>query len=367
MTGNAVKLFFWAGLIFCACLVLAGCSSKESTGNEDLLVSTDVDNNFDEEVVQEGAEGEVFDDDSGIYKPLGTYSDFVGTGQSLEHEQALGGLVRVSWQELEPSNDVYNWQPILDQVERMDSFSSGKPWSLAIAGGKEAPSWLYDLGVESFNVTTAKFDEIQVPKFWDEQLQSHLADFAVELAARFESDERLILIYLPQMTLNGVEGHFNSVDFDVLENAGLTSERWIKAVKDAAVSFAMAFPSKPIAVELHDILGSSEIPVAIMDELWNDPQLEHRVGVAMWWISGDEQFYQQELLAALERFPGDIYGQVIGRSDQVDRFPEGYPAVFEQAKRIGMRYIEPWDYEFINFTQDEIFADFNGWANRTYD
>ena len=374
MLGNTLMRFLT--ILFC-CLIFVACSSKESSQGELLSVngaseggSSEGEGSEGEGSEGEGSEddnGEVFDDDSGVNKPVGTYTDFIGSGLSLSHAQAVGGLVRVRWGEIEPSNDNYDWQLIVDQVEKMDAFSQGKPWSLAIAGGKQAPAWLYDEGVASYQVVTALSGEVTLPKFWDDTLQFHLADFANDLAARFGGDERLILIYLPQMTVNGVEGHFNSVDNEVLEAAGLTADVWIDAVKEAAVNFAMAFPTKAIAVELHDVLGSAEIPIAIMNELWDDPQLAHRVGVGMWWISGDEQAYQQDLLDALELFPGDIYGQVIGRSDQEDRFPEGYGAVFEQAKKIGMRYIEPWDYEFLHSTQDEALKDFNEWAFRVYE
>ena len=304
---------------------------------------------------------------SNAVKPFGVFSDFIGGGDSLAHPEAKGGLVRVAWNQLEPTNDDYDWQPILDQIERMDIHSSGKPWSLAVAAGKEAPSWLYEEGVSSFMVTSGRDGDVVIPKFWDENLQAHLADFALALAEQFGDDERLVLIYLPQMTLTGVEGHFNQVPFETLEAAGLTADLWIDAVKEAATSFAMAFPEKPIAVELHNILGLSEIPISIMNELWGDPSLQRRVGVAMWWISGDDSVFQTDLLAAMEKYPGDIYAQVVGRSDQVDRFPNGYAAVFEQAKRLGIRYIEPWDYEFVNFTSDELFKEYNRWSRANYE
>ena len=103
--------------------------------------------------------------------------------------------------------------------------------------------------------------------------------------------------------------------------------------------------------------GLSEIPVYIMNELWGDPSLQYRVGVVMWWISGDDSGFQADLLAAMEKYPGDIYAQVVGRPDQVNCFSNGYAAVFEQARRLGVRYIEPWDYEFVNFTSDNLFED----------
>jgi hypothetical protein len=73
------------------------------------------------------------------------------------------------------------------------------------------------------------------------------------------------------------------------------------------------------------------------------------------------------LIRAIEAFSGDVYGQVIGRSDQPDRFQDGdYATVFEQAKKLGMRYIEPWNYEFEHHTHDDLFAAFNRYCEQLY-
>jgi hypothetical protein len=86
----------------------------------------------------------------------------------------------------------------------------------------------------------------------------------------------------------------------------------------------------------------------------------------MWWISGKID-YQSDLVRAIERFPGDIYGQVIGRSDQAYRFPGGdYSAVFEQAEELGMRYIELWNYEFENHTHDGQLEAFNIYCKKQF-
>jgi hypothetical protein len=40
-----------------------------------------------------------------------------------------------------------------------------------------------------------------------------------------------------------------------------------------------------------------------------------------------------------------------------------YSKVFEQAKLISARYIEPWDYEFTITTWNNTFTDFNAYAD----
>lgn len=89
----------------------------------------------------------------------------------------------------------------------------------------------------------------------------------------------------------------------------------------------------------------------------------------MRWLSGKSS-YQPALLDVLKAYRGDIYGQVIGRSDEPDRFQDGdYATVFTQAMELGLRYIEPWEYEIktgpgtANGAWDALFAQFNAYAD----
>jgi len=87
----------------------------------------------------------------------------------------------------------------------------------------------------------------------------------------------------------------------------------------------------------------------------------------MWWISG-KTTYQTDLLEYINNFDGDKYAQVIGRSDQTHRFKDSsYATVFTQAKQLGIRYIEPWPYEFQHSTHDSLISDFNEWADLNFD
>ncbi|OUS11233.1 hypothetical protein A9Q89_09285 [Gammaproteobacteria bacterium 53_120_T64] len=303
--------------------------------------------------------------EDGIEKPTGIYSSSISHGEALANEHALGALIRVKWNELEPSPGEFNWALIENQIDNMDDFSHDKRWSLAIIAGKESPEWLYDEG--DYFVVNSMLGDISIPKFWDPQVQLRLQDLALALAAEYGDDPRLSLVYLPQMTSNGVEGHFNGVATSTLEAAGLSPDKWIAAVTTAASSFALALPSKAIAVEVHTLLNDSSIAETIINQLWDDPALEQRVGAAMWWLSGKES-YQTELLAVLREYPGDLYAQVIGRSDQSDRFLNGdYATVFAQAKELGVRYIEPWERELTYHTHDLLMADFNQWSYDTFE
>lgn len=103
-----------------------------------------------------------------------------------------------------------------------------------------------------------------------------------------------------------------------------------------------------------------------MKAFQDDPVYEGRVGLGMWWISGKTS-YQPELVEMLKKYDGDLYGQVIGRSDQTDRFEKGdYATVFSQARELGMRYIEPWNYEFEKHTHDDLMEAFNRYCDETY-
>ncbi len=91
-----------------------------------------------------------------------------------------------------------------------------------------------------------------------------------------------------------------------MRSRGNTPERWITAATRTARYFANAFPLKALAFEIHDIENSSEIPIAIINELYNDSLLNRRVGAAMWWLSG-KTTYQPNLVAFMKNFPGDKY------------------------------------------------------------
>ncbi len=222
--------------------------------------------------------------------------------------------------------------------------------------------------VETFSMQF-RGNPVQMPKYCDPVVQKRLKTTLDAVGKRYHSDQRLKLIYVPQITSNGTEGHFNGVPTQtLLEAAGIQShdknaeqkfgDLWSQAATGATQSVLHTFPDNAVAFEVHELFRSVDIPSRLIGE-FQQPEYENRVGISMWWISGKTE-YQGNLIRLLKDYPGDLYGQVIGRSDQQYRFPNGdYLAVFKQAEELGMCYIEPWNYEFENHTCDDALKTFN--------
>jgi hypothetical protein len=344
-----------------------------------------------------------------VEKPTGVFSASGATNTAIYDNSALRGvLIRADWSMIEATDDVFNFTFITNQVAAAKA--AGKSWSLAVAaGGPGSPAWLTDTGGKAVPYFTYDFHgtSTKLPLFWNSTALAELAELAAALGAEFNSDADLKLVYVSQMTANGIEGHLNGIDQTAFTSAGYTATNWINASEATAVAFADAFPDKALAFEVHELFGDETVPETIINDLWNDAALEQRVGAGMWWISGGTT-YQPDLVTVLTDFEGDVYGQVIGKSYdgawtastsypamtfrmptsppstnryryqvliagtsgtseptwpttvnatvsdgsvvwicRPSRFDGGdYTSVFDQAMTIGMRYIEPWEDEF---------------------
>ncbi len=293
----------------------------------------------------------------GATPPVGIFSASGALNSAVTgHPQVQGVLVRAMWSDLEPAPGVFQWTPISNQVQGLQA--AGLDWSLAISGS-HFPAWLTEvMGAESFTILFHGQPR-EVPKAWDPIVQTRLGVLAGALAAEFGDDPSLRLVYVPQMTANGIEGHFNGVPEATLVAAGYTEEIWIDAVSGTARQFAAAFPSQNLAVEVHEILDRTEPAMGILTGLWQDPELDQRVGGAVWWLSGRTD-YQADLLAELAEFPGTLYAQLIASSAEPERFQDGdLNTALDQARDLGIRYVEAWEYEFVHATHDADFATFN--------
>lgn len=300
-----------------------------------------------------------------ISKPKGLYTSSFGNTSALDHNEVNGALIRVEWADVEQEEGIYDFSLIEGFVSTVKS--KNLKWNLGIIAGDSSPDWLTEsVGADYFEITYQN-ELKKIPKIWDSIVNEKLESLATALANAFGQDEDLQLIYIPQMTTNGIEGHFNGVTSTELTDAGLTPDNWVESVKETAKIFANAFSNKAIAVEVHDIMGDTSIPNRIMNDLWNDSSLNQRVGAAIWWISG-KTTYQPNLINALTDFQGDIYAQAIGRSDQTERFKnDDYTTIFSQSLTIGIRYIELWEYEFVNNTFPIEFENFNNYTNMTFE
>jgi hypothetical protein len=298
-----------------------------------------------------------------VSKPSGIFSSAGSTSATvLNHPEVKGVLIRAYWKDIEATEGNFNFTTVDNQVNAVKA--KGKKYSLSIlAGGIGSPDWLITQhGVPYFDYLFRGVP-YKLPLIWNSTVQTYLGKLADQLAAKYNTDTSLHLVYIPQMTANGVEGHLNGFNQSAFTAAGYSETNWINASLQNAKRFAMAFDKKALAFEVHDLFGSSTPASTIINSLWNDNTLNKRVGAAMWWISGNTT-YQPNLVTVLQNFPGDIYCQVIDRSDSTSSFPSGdYTKVFQQAKQLRARYIEPWDHEFHSSTWNSLFHDFNSYAD----
>lgn len=331
-------------------------------------------------------------------KPLGIYHSSLSTptdrASMSSDTNSRGGNVRAAWTEVETDEGVFVWTALDTEINAVKA--AGKKYALGINSGcTGTPGWVttavQNAGGTTFDVFFRPLTyptPFTIPVGWDATYQTKLTNFAATLAARYGSDPELALVYVTQQTGNGIEGHFNSNSNSDLTDqmpdpatytgiyAGMTktqyfTAKFIEGSVSASQIMANAFPNKAIAFEVHNVLGNKDIPEAIMYQLYNDPTLGGRVGVANWWTSWDP-VYQADLITVLTNFPGDKYGQIIGKSDQdgdppgeENRFPtpQHYRDTFAAAKAMGIRYLEPWPFEFNNNTFPDEMASFNRWAD----
>lgn len=298
-----------------------------------------------------------------IAKPSGVYSSSGSSSNTvLNHTASRGVLIRAFWKDIEATSGNFNFATLDNQINAVKA--KGKKYSLGIlAGGIGSPDWLItEKNAPYFNYNFRGLP-YKLPLIWDNTVLTYLGKLADKLAERYNSDTSLLLVYIPQMTANGIEGHLNGFNLADFTTAGYTESKWINASLQNARAFATAISKKALAFEVHNLFNSPTPASTIITTLWNDASLEKRVGAAMWWISGNNT-YQPDLITVLQNFPGDIYCQVIDRSDNTASFPNGdYIKVFQQAKQIRARYIEPWDYEFGLSSWNDLFRDFNQYAD----
>jgi hypothetical protein len=301
-----------------------------------------------------------------IYKPRGCFAGTNGYQSAvLSHPEARGVLISMRWSEIETAPGVFDFSELNSNINLVRS--AGLKYSLAILGGAVgSPSWL----VDTFNADSITFtfrgSPAKLPFWWDTVVKNRLQILITELGVQFSHDTSLSHVYVTQMTTNGVEGHLNAVNMNDFMAAGYTNQKWIDAAKWTVYKFADVFPEKPLVFEIHEINNEAYVPSVIINDLYADDSLCQRVGLGMWWISGRTD-YQAALLSFIGTFQGDKYAQVIGRSTQPERFRDGlYSNAFTQAKALGIRYIEPWPYEFQNHTHDDLLLDFNTWADLNF-
>lgn len=302
-----------------------------------------------------------------IYKPIGSS---VSSGPNLSTPAMLDTncryqLILKPWSEIETSPGVFNFTSLQILINTVKSYN--KKYSLVIgAGGPGSPAWLTGTLNAPYINYLFHGNSYKLPLWWNSTVQQRLSMLVTALANQFASDTSLVLVYVTQMTANGVEGHLNGINMSTMYNAGFTHSNWISAAKQTAYYFINAFPQKAIAFEVHDVDNTSTIPQTIITDLYNDISTCGRLGAAMFWLSGRTS-YQPNLINFLSSFQGDKYAQMITSTLAPGQFQDSsIVTAFYQAQQLNIRYIEFWHEEYQYHTIDSLMYDFNNWSDSSF-
>ena len=275
---------------------------------------------------------------------VGIYSSAASLDEDvMSKDYVKGVLIRVQWKDLEPYPNHYNWELIDNQLTLVNKYQ--KKWSLGVLAGSMSPKWLYD----NFNVGYMNLlfrqNPVKIPHIYDDNLQIRFKKLIDNISNRYNSNHLLELVYLPQMTLNGIEGHFNGMTNETMLSEGFDEEKWIEYSLENLYYLNDKFPNKKVAIELHEILNSDYVAIEIARDILIKEKNEN-IGLAIWWLSGKPD-YQPGILSVFEYFTnndGEVFAQLIGNSSTPERFYNNdFREAFYQAKELKIQYIEVWN------------------------
>lgn len=116
---------------------------------------------------------------------------------------------------------------------------------------------------------------------WDPIYLAAKADLVAALGSALDAHPALAYFYFTgACSTNGYEGHCR-VDEVTYENAGYTADRLANAYQAIMDDYLVAFPTTPLAFEVHAVFDSADV----WQRLWDHAAPSGRVGVAAWWCS----------------------------------------------------------------------------------
>lgn len=260
-----------------------------------------------------------------------------------------GGLIRQTWKDIETSPGVYNWKIIDDQISKYVSIN--KKFSLGLIAGPSTPSFYKTGTVVSF---THRDKQQTMPAPWDTTYQEGLTKLMQEAGKRYASHPSLRAVYLPQTSLNGIEGSLPVTTTPSWSSVGYTPESHANAVLKMAEVTKEAFPNTRVVVELHEVMRSTEQPKLVLAGL--DP---NKFGIGIWWLG--QATYQTALQTEIKAWSGPKFMQAIGAAAQEPHASYGYRltdytgqpwginGIRQHTLDLGGQYIEVWPVDATTF------------------
>ncbi|MFI4898842.1 MAG: beta-galactosidase [Phycisphaerales bacterium JB059] len=261
-----------------------------------------------------------------------------------------GVLVRINWADVQPSEGVFDFSLIDQQIARIETY--GKKISLAIVGGPQSPPWLADAGAEMFQYEFNGMTQ-SIPIPWDEVYLDKWHGLVDAVGAAYTDEDAISLVYITHSSANGFEMQLPFSPFDQINwtQAGYTADLLVDAWVSTIGAFASAFPDHPLALDTHPVLQSDEVGERVAAHA--DEAYGGRVGIlGAWWTEHN----------AIDVYPGmfEILREASIRSHSAVQVARSYtlmPDAFESeglagaldlALCSGIRYAEVWNSDLLN-------------------
>jgi hypothetical protein len=164
----------------------------------------------------------------------------------LTNPLVAGVTIRGRWQDVEPSEGVYDWSYFDQQIARVGN--AGKQILLRItSGGKNTPPWVFDAGVETFSfVDGGSGETVTIPVFWDPIFLQKKENFIAAMGEHFAANPNIVLVSSSCANATTDDWVVPSTPTDITnwQAVGYTSAKLIGACKTIIDVTIAAFPQQ---------------------------------------------------------------------------------------------------------------------------
>ena len=267
-----------------------------------------------------------------------------------------GILVRVTWKDIETSDNVYNWALIDNQITAAQSY--GKKISLAVGGGLNSPGWLYSLGVQSISYTVPFSGTIPIP--WDATFLTKWTEFITELGNRYANDTTIQLVYMTNSSTNGFEMQLPFNPTPSYTSIAYTDQKIIDSWLQVIDAFDSSFPNHYLTNDFHPVNSSN----AVADSIYAYAKLNigNRYGAnGWWWTQNNTTVYPSQFAILQNSTTANLFTGIqmahSGTTSAGSFGTGGMPAALSLAISNNICYWEIWNNDITNGSFDTLLSD----------
>lgn len=267
-----------------------------------------------------------------------------------------GILVRVAWKDLETADNTYNWALIDSQITAAQTY--GKKIALAVGGGPNSPTWLFNQGAQFLSFTIPFSGTIPIP--WDTIFLTKWTEFITALGNRYADDTTIQLVYLTHSTSNGFEMQLPFNPTPSYTSIGYTDQKVIDSWKQIIDTYNTAFPNHYLTNDFHPVNSSNTVADSVY--AYANLTIGNRYGAnAWWWTQNNTTVYPSQYAilqdsSTTNQFTGIQMAH--SGTDSPDSFGAGgLPTALNLAISNHICYWEIWNSDIIDGSFDTLFTD----------